>query len=161
VVEWLIIDGFSLLHRDEAILAAHRAGRLMPARQRLVARVEPVAGSLARRTTVVFDGRGEGGPGEEFAASAIEVLFSPSGLTADSVIERLVRTASAPAGVLVVTSDRRERENVGAAGAQSMGCGDFLEWLAREERGLAARIARRGRAAPRHTLGDHLGPPSG
>jgi predicted RNA-binding protein with PIN domain len=152
--ERLVIDGYSLLYRDDESLARHHAGRPAAARRLLVRKVERVAPQLARRVTVVFDGRDRGGPGEEFVGGVVEVLFSPASLTADSVIERLVSGDPDPGGILVVCSDRAERETVEAAGASSMSCGDFLEWLGREN----ARLRRPPSAAPppRHTLGDHL-----
>lgn len=128
---WLIIDGYSLLHGDDS-LASVRQHDWALARQRLVRKLEGVVDTMAARTTVVFDGRKQG-PGEEFTASPIDVLFSPQNLTADTVIERMVCGHANPNDLLVVTSDRGERETVMAAGAQSMSCGQFLEWC-RERR---------------------------
>ena len=68
---WLIVDGFSLLYRDEKLAAVLRAGRLFEARRLLVQRLDRIAGALAERTTVVFDGRREGGPGEEAVGKAL------------------------------------------------------------------------------------------
>ena len=153
---WLIVDGFSLLHRDEKLAAVLQAGRLFEARRLLVQGLDRIAGALAARTTVVFDGRREGGSGDEAIDVSIEVVFSPSHLTADSVIERLVQAATPAAGILVVTSDRLERETVGAAGAESMSCGDFLDLCRREEAHLRRRAQPASGAgpAPRPTLGD-------
>ena len=121
---WIIIDGYSLMHRRGR--PGKRPGNLMIARQHLVRKLEEVAGSLAERITVVFDGTRQGGA-EGYEAAAIEIVFSPSDKTADTIIERLVHEASDPAGILVVTSDRLERETTGAAGAETMSCGDFLD----------------------------------
>ncbi len=153
---WLLIDGFSLLHRAEDIAAVHRAGRLLPARHLLVDLVARGAAPLAGRTTVVFDGRGEGGPAEEFAGSPVEVLFSPSDRTADAVIERLVHDAGDPSSILVVTSDRMERDNVTASGAQTMSAGDFLDLCGQAASRTRRAAAAPGRRTPRHTLGDHF-----
>lgn len=127
---WILIDGYSLIYRRGK--QGKQSGNLVTARQRLIRSLEEVAGSLAQRITVVFDGTG---PSESKDASGIEgnpssfveVLFSPSDKTADTLIERLVHEASDSTGILVVTSDRLERETVGAAGADTMSCGNFIE----------------------------------
>lgn len=73
---WLLIDGYSLLHRIEARgSSARRTDGL--ARDRLIARLEELAGGLADRITVVFDGTGEGAAADP-ARSAVEVLYSPA-----------------------------------------------------------------------------------
>lgn len=153
-VHWLIIDGYSLLHRDPQLKPLLRQ-RLELARQRLIRKIEPVMGDWADRITIVFDGRGDRGEADPLD-TAIEVFFAPARYTADTVIERLVYAAPDPATVLVVTSDRAERETVSAAGADTLSCGDFLDRLAREEARGRSRAA-----TPRHnsaggSLGDHF-----
>lgn len=136
---WIIVDGFSLLYREAGILPVLKAGRRFEACRRMVRRLDRLAGLLADRLTIVFDGQGAGGPSDEALDVAVEVIFSPSGQTADTVIERMARAAERPQDVLVVTSDRMERETVDSSGATSMGCTDFLAWVEREERALDRR----------------------
>ena len=83
---WIIVDGYSLLHRHPQ--SGSRTGTLLTARHRLVRQLEEVAGSLAERFTVVFDGTARGGR-EGYESASIEVVFSPADKTADTVIERL------------------------------------------------------------------------
>ncbi len=53
-----------------------------------------------------------------FVPSSVEVLFCSVDMTADAYIERTVGALSHPDRVLVVTSDRAERETVmGGGGA--------------------------------------------
>lgn len=121
----LIIDGYSLLHRDPELKPLLNKN-LALARQLLLRKVERVADDLAQQTTVVFDGKGP--PQQpDVNTSHVEVLFAPPHLTADSVIERLVCADTNPERITVVTSDRAERQTVAAAGADSMSCGDFLD----------------------------------
>lgn len=150
----LIVDGFSLLHRMPEARALLEAGRFHPARRMLVNRLERAAGALADRVVVVFDGRGEGGPAEDFAKSAVDVRYSPAGTTADLVIERMVRESPNPERILVVTSDRQERDSVDAAGARHTGCGDFLDRLQGVETNLAESARATRRTAPPNPLGD-------
>lgn len=144
---WLIIDGYSLLHRFDPA-GARRPGGLQAARQKLVRHVEELAAGRYDRVTIVFDGRESGG-GEGYELPGVEVLFSPAGRTADAVIERLVHDCPSPETVLVVSSDRLERQTVSGSGAQTMGCGDFLAEgeQRRRHRPPPSR-------APRPTLGD-------
>ena len=149
---WLIVDGYSLLYRDRE-LAARPRPLLSSARRQIVRRVEEVAGSLAERITIVFDGAGSRAEEEASTLPPVEVVFSPRDRTADTVIERLVHEHPRPAEILVVTSDRMERETVGAAGAQTISCGDFLDECERLRR--APRGGRRGKPdGGRPTLGD-------
>ncbi|MBP7276521.1 MAG: NYN domain-containing protein [Kiritimatiellae bacterium] len=134
---WILVDGFSLMYRESKSLPALEAGKSFEARRRLAARLDRIAGALADRLTLVYDGRGEGGPADEMGDLSIEVVFSPGDQTADTVIERMALAAPDPSRVLVVTSDRRERETVIAAGIATMGCRDFLREMDRLDRAAA------------------------
>ncbi|MDH3346431.1 MAG: NYN domain-containing protein, partial [Kiritimatiellaceae bacterium] len=121
-IEHLIIDGYNLLHQDDALVG--RRGELQTARQRLIRRIERAAPEMAPRVTVVFDGR-ELGSDVALSAPHLEVIFSPSNRTADAVIERMVSEAKHPERILVVTSDRVEEQIVSAAGAMVLSCLEF------------------------------------
>ena len=148
--QWIIVDGYSLLHRQAK--PGKRPSELLMARQQLVRRLEEVVGSLAARITVVFDGTARGGR-EGYEASSIDVVFSPSHQTADTVIERMVHDAGKAAGILVVTSDRLERETTAAAGADTMSCGDFLD-LCERTRSRLSRHTSVHQKKPGAQLGD-------
>jgi len=153
--QWLIIDGYSLLHRDGEMTEIRNRDWML-ARQRLVRKIEQSADSLAPRTTIVFDGR-RGGPAEEFSSPSVEVVFSPAHQSADTVIERLVTHHPQSDTVLVVTSDRGERETVTAAGAAVMSCAQFLDHCRTRRR----RPPGRGPSglSSRPTLGDYFPQP--
>jgi predicted RNA-binding protein with PIN domain len=142
----LIIDGYNLMHQDTALDVRRLA--LQSARQRLVRRIERAAPSMAPRITIVFDGR-ERGRDTAFDAPHLEVLFSPAGLTADAVIERMVASADRPETICVVTSDRIEQQIVSSAGATVLSC---LEFISRCD--AAARSARSPRGGSGSTLGE-------
>ncbi|MFH1477327.1 MAG: NYN domain-containing protein [Verrucomicrobiota bacterium] len=147
-------------------------------RRRLIQLLEKTVGILAERITVVFDGRsggnghsgGDGHAGNGPARSAtsgsrritggpdeqespvVEVLFSPRDKTADTVIEQLVFQAGPQGGIVVVTSDRLERETTEAAGAETKAGSVFLdqlnETLVRIEQNLRSRGATQHPATP-------------
>lgn len=154
---WILIDGYSLLHRDPE-LAPLLPRDLQTARQRLVRKLEAVVDRLAEKTTLVFDGW-QSGADEALSSPTLDVRFSPGHATADTVIERMVFAAPRPADLLVVTSDRSECETVAAAGAAVMSCAQFLD-LCRQQRGaLRDRAARGTPGGP--TLGDFFPDRSG
>jgi predicted RNA-binding protein with PIN domain len=146
---WVIIDGYSLLHRRAP---SKDKPELSVARRRLLRDIEDISDALAEKITVVFDGKGSL---SDFAEESphIEVLFSPGHHTADTVIERLVHEAKDSGTVLVVTSDRAERHTVEAAGGMTMGCGPFLEHC----EGLRKRVRSASRSATRRAPPSTLG----
>lgn len=121
--DWLIIDGYNLMHQDEALNG--RRDDLQTARQRLVRRIERAAPELAPRITMVFDGR-ESGRDAAFDTPHLEVIFSPSNRTADGLIEQMVHGATKPERILVVTSDWIEQRLVSVFGASVISCREFL-----------------------------------
>jgi predicted RNA-binding protein with PIN domain len=166
MIEWLIIDGYNLIHRTGHCRIGDRSSGdrtdwlprdLDGKRRRLVQMLEKTVGILAERITVVFDGHSGDGPDEQ-ESSIVEVLFSPRDKTADTVIEQLVFQTglagkSAIAGrIVVVTSDRLERETTEGAGAETMACSVFLdrlnETLVRIEQALRSRPASQRPATP-------------
>ena len=128
--QWLIIDGYNLLHQDDE-LQRMISSDLTAARHRLVRLVENTAHRMAPQTTIVFDGR-ESGTDETFASPHLEVFFAPSNLSADTVIERLVSKYEQPEKILVVTSDHAEHATVSSAGAHVMSSQEFLAQCRRD-----------------------------
>ena len=129
-IDWLIIDGYNLLHEMDE-LARLLQTDIQSARHRLVRMVEETAHNMASQTTIVFDGR-EAGSDAAFDSRYLEVFFSPAHLSADTVIERLVCKYKSPEHILVVTSDRAERDTVCGAGAQTMPSEEFMEYCHRD-----------------------------
>jgi len=121
--DWLIIDGYNLMHQDGALEG--RRDDLQTARQRLVRRIEQSASGMAGKITVVFDGR-EGGQDVALAAPNLEILFSPANRTADGLIEQMVHNAEKPERILVITSDWTEQRLVSVFGASVISCREFL-----------------------------------
>lgn len=148
----LIIDGYSLLHRDPETKSLI-AGNLRRAREVLIEKISRIATGMAEHVTVVFDGqeRSSSVPG---GLQSIEILYSPAHLTADTVIERIVQAAGNPENWLVVTNDRRERETVMATGVHTMSCANFLEECSRLSRHHTQTINRQTKKPAGPRLGD-------
>ena len=154
----LIIDGYSLLHRDPELQPLTR-GQLELARHVLIDKIARVCDMMALRTTIVFDGQSRGRDAGASSAS-IDVIYSHGHETADTVIEIMTTQAEKPESILVVTSDRAEMNVVLAAGAQVMSCAGFMDHCNEHGRRVTDRIRQaRSRNTP-HRLGDHF-PDSG
>ncbi|MBU4198344.1 MAG: NYN domain-containing protein [Verrucomicrobia bacterium] len=154
--KWLLIDGYNLIFQLPAgrqDMPPDMAGK----RQRLLRMLDDMAGVLADRVTVIFDGR-SAAPGDATESPHVEIIFSPPDKTADTVIEQLVCGTEHPEKILVVTSDRRENETIRAAGAEVMSCAAFLDHLHQERENLGWLIQRRTSRAPANSLGDFFPP---
>ena len=147
--DWLIIDGYNLLHKVPK-LARMLGKNIQSSRHQLVRMVEETAHNMARQTTVVFDGRAAGSDAA-LSSKYLEVFFSPSNLSADSIIERLVCKFPAPGKILVVTSDHAEHNTVSSAGAQTMSSEEFMNRCERESKN---KIEKRTPPGQEPKLGD-------
>ncbi len=148
----LIIDGYSLMHRDPETKAI-AAGNLRRAREILIEKISRTATAMAGLVTLVFDGQqGTGTP--PGGLQALEIIYTPAGQTADDHIERMVQHAGRPENWMVVTNDRRERETVMASGVLTMSCAVFLEECTRLARHQQQAITRQARKNPGPRLGD-------
>ncbi len=148
----LIIDGYSLIHRDPETKAivGHNLRR---AREVLIEKISRTATALASSVTVVFDGQqGSGSP--PGGLQALEIIYTSAGQTADDFIERMVRQSGNPDNWMVITNDRRERDTVMAAGVHTMSCAVFLEECERLARLQSQAIKRQRQKMPGPKLGD-------
>ena len=147
--KWLIIDGYNLLHQVDGLAGLLR-NDIQLARHRLVRMVENTARRLAEQTTIVFDGR-EAGQDDALTSTGLEIYFSPSDRSADTVIEQLVERYPDAEKILVVTSDRAEATTVSSSGAQVMSASEFI---AQCERDATKTIEKRTRPGEEPKLGD-------
>jgi len=107
----------------------------------LVNWVKPVHDMEGISTTVVFDGQGTDIDVQRpFGDESFSVVFSPSGLTADSVIERMVGNAPEPATIGVVSGDRVLAHTVMATGGDVFTVADFENWVQRAERSIRSYL---------------------
>lgn len=120
-MHWLI-DGYNVLRRDPALLAAERQG-LAAGRQALLWKVAAVARRSADRFTVVFDGAP--GPGPAARGGRLAVVFARPPERADDVLVRAARQEKS--GAVIVTSDRTLATAVRRAGAVVVSAEAFLE----------------------------------
>lgn len=173
----LIVDGYNVLHgtpRYEQLIDEHAgAGALADvahlsrdpyghdpherSRAALVADVAAYAqGSY--EPVIVFDGAGNlSDERPDFSQAGVRVIFSRTGESADSVIERLAAQARrAEREVLLVTSDNTVRATVGGVPVTSVSSRFLHAEFEEVDRGVSHA---RDDAPPFHmTLGDRLSP---
>ncbi len=129
-MERLIVDGMNVLGSRPDGWWRDRPTAMAGLTRRLGA----LAVGQGVEVTVVFDGRPH--RRVEAAAEEIAVGFAPGGPdAADREIVARLRSDPDPGSVVVVTSDRRLRNSVKAAGASSVPAGELLRRLEAFERG--------------------------
>ncbi len=116
--ELLVVDGYNVIFKGERYTSlmdeSDAADPFEAARERLVSDVAAYAQGRYE-AVVVFDAAGNVSPDRpNLPKAGVRVVFSETGESADSVIERLVTTARRqPREVTVITSDNTIRATVG------------------------------------------------
>jgi predicted RNA-binding protein with PIN domain len=123
----ILVDGYSLLHGWPE-LARGRARHSAAARDELIARLQLYQDALGTPITIFFDGAGSKvGTNVASSDSAVEVLYSRAGQTADQMIERAAHRFRAYGEVLAVTDDFAERDMVISLGGSASSCWNFIQ----------------------------------
>jgi hypothetical protein len=126
---FLIVDGHNLL-RSGAIPLAGDPGDAS-GRDELCALLSAYARRKGFRLTVAFDGRGSGkADRSRVSFKGGTAVYSGPSETADDVIRELARTA--PAGSVVVTSDRGLTGTLSSRRVGVVDCGEFASRLFEE-----------------------------
>lgn len=131
VAEYIIIDGYNLLHTLGTRRSLGARGNLQRAREelagRIAARLEP---EQRQRTTIVFDANSEN---RDLPAvvevQGIRVEFAREFEDADSMIELMLQQHSAPRSVVVVSNDRRVRQAAERRRARAVDCESWFDSL--------------------------------
>jgi predicted RNA-binding protein with PIN domain len=136
----LLVDGSNVLHAWWDLREIARTDR-DAARAVLLRRIATIHDAEEVRVTIVYDGRGSELSVEHPAGEpTLTVIHSPSGLTADDVIEQMVARTAVPATCLIATDDRAECDTVRAMGAMPLSTADLQAWVARAEARQATAV---------------------
>ena len=113
---YLIVDGHSVIFAWPELRELHQR-RTSLAREDLIRRLRDYQDWTGVRVVVVFDGKGSAidassDPGE------IQIFYSRTGQSADSIVERLASKYGSQFSLLVATSDYLEQETAAACGAE-------------------------------------------
>ena len=137
----LIVDGYNVIHAWPALKRVLRQRGVEDARRRLVQLLAEYAAQTGTQVTAVFDSHGRVESGEPVdVVDGVNVRYGTRTATADNVIERLAGDAArrgAAADAVVATSDRLQREVVGAMGVATMSAGALELELARVAAGVS------------------------
>ena len=126
--QYLLVDGHSIIFAWPELRRLHER-RTSLAREALTSQLRDYQDWSGIHVVVVFDGRGssvfhESLPGE------IQIFYSRSGQTADSIIERLASKYAERFQLVVATGDYLEQETASACGAETIspeGLRDLLQ----------------------------------
>lgn len=137
----LLVDAANIAHAWPGLRALLKRDK-DAARSQLVQRLGAVHDAELVRVTVVIDGRGREIVVEHPSRQpTLAVIYTPSSLTADDVIEQMVGRSAAPSLCEVATDDQAERRTIEATGAVWVPTADLLARVERAEQRLASRVA--------------------
>jgi predicted RNA-binding protein with PIN domain len=115
----ILVDGYNVIRNTPGLLAAERTS-LAAGRDALIAQIAAKYRHTPHRVIVVFDGDGPGETVQSLGARARgQIIYTQRGVTADDVIQRIVRGEHTWGGAIVVTQDLDVQLGVEAAGAAS------------------------------------------
>jgi len=133
----LIVDGYNLLHASGVFGESRGPRGFEQSRNALLDMLVDLLGAKAADTIVVFDAaQAPDGLPARLSHGGLRVWFAREYPDADSLIEELVEDDTAPAHLVVVSSDRRLQAAARRRRAKAVSC---EQWLAE------ARAARRDR----------------
>lgn len=142
----ILVDGYSLLHNwPELADGAPRHSER--ARDALVEMLQQYQDASGTPVTVFFDGTGKRTRPKNQSGTAVEVLFSSGGQTADDLIERAAHRFQDYGEVLVVTDDFAERDMVSGFGGSVASCGNFIRMIDQALTELQDNVKQHNRAA--------------
>ncbi|MBN2234992.1 MAG: NYN domain-containing protein [Opitutales bacterium] len=125
----VLVDGSNVAQGLPALRRVWRQDRDR-ARDLLVSMAREIHDGWSWQVTVVFDGRGsEIACSYPWGVDTFAVIFSPSNLTADAVIERMGLRSADPSRIAVVSADHMILDSLRAAGAQTVSPHVFEEWV--------------------------------
>jgi hypothetical protein len=126
--ETYYVDGYNVLHTSSK-LRPLALRDFEAAREALLERLALFCAVTGKKVIIVFDGRGGNHPQRvehHLGVESIEVVYAPTDISADSVIERYVYKTSHRLSLVVVSNDRGLRDLCRNMGAMTMEADSFL-----------------------------------
>jgi uncharacterized protein len=125
--QYLLVDGHSIIFAWPELRRLHDR-RTALARDALTRQLRDYQDWSGVRVVVVFDGRGSS-VSHESLPGEIQIFYSRSGQTADSIIERLASKYAERFQLVVATGDYLEQETASACGAETVSPDGLREML--------------------------------
>ncbi len=143
----LIVDGHSMIFQWPELSGSY-ATQGPSVRDALVRMLTSLQDSSDWKVAVVFDGKG-GKPSSEGEPGGINIFYSKSGQTADSIIERLAAKYAPTCDVTVATDDHLERLTVESFGAVSISSRQLQSEMEAAEKSVQLTLHQMARKPPR------------
>lgn len=121
------IDGYNLLFRSHS--GNVDANDFRSCRESLIDILNAKIAGLKLHVTVVFDSQYIPGEGSRSHFKHLEILYTPSGMTADDFILRELQFCPAPERKIVITSDKLLAAKARHCNARTESIDEFLGWL--------------------------------
>lgn len=144
------IDGYNVVHKSN-ILKPLINQDLEAAREALIEKVAQFCTATGHQATIVFDGRSRHQPNatpDPKTVPGLNIIFSPSNLTADAVIERNVYKAQDRLNLVVVSNDQGVRDLCRGLGALVMEPDYFLQSARESRQGVTETLKRTQKEKP-------------
>ncbi len=153
--EHYLVDGYNVVHKS-SLLRPVALRDFETAREMFIEKVVNFCLVSRQRVTVVFDGRDAFSRVHEGrntrGVQGLEVVYSPDGLSADAVIERMVYAAPKRLECVVVSNDGGLRQLCRGLGALTMEPDHFIRTVRAQQGVLREGIERQSRAAAQPAL---------
>lgn len=137
-MRYLIVDGHSVIFAWPELRKLH-GRRMALARDALVKLLTEYQDASGVRVVAVFDGQG-GKASEDSAPGGIQIFYSATGQTADTVVERLVAKYAGQHEITVATSDYMEQQTVTGFGALVVSAEGLRAYLDEARNDLSRQI---------------------
>jgi predicted RNA-binding protein with PIN domain len=116
MARYLIVDGHSIIFAWPELRKLHER-RSSLAREALIKQLRDYQDWTGVRVVIVFDGKAPNMNATAYPGD-VQIFYSRSGQTADTVVERLASKYAERFDLVVATSDSMERQTAHACGAQ-------------------------------------------
>lgn len=136
----LLIDGYNVIHACQPFQSVLKKN-LDAACKLLIEHTLQLHTNENLRTTIVFDGKGPDIQIERPTSDlSFSVLYTPSGVTADTIIEQLVFNSKQKNPSIVVSADNSLILTVSTMGAFTLSPFDFKDWLEKSNKAQSSKI---------------------
>lgn len=126
----LLIDGYNIIHAWPNLKKNLTTLGLDATRSQLADIVRVIHDIEKIRLTIVFDGKGNDIEIERpTPEKTFSLLFSPSGVTADTIIEQLANSRKKGQEIIVATDDSMIRLSVSSSGSTIISAQALLDWV--------------------------------
>ena len=127
-VRYLLIDAYNVIYATSDLRKLMQ-GNIDSARDKLAKFAREIHDAEAVRVALILDSKSDKLQVEyPYESKRFEFIYAPSALTADGVIERIVRRVKQPQLLSVVSNDNMVREATRSSGAMALRPEEFFDW---------------------------------